>query len=142
MKSGAYWIWCLESSYPWDRACFSDGPWGPKQSAFLTASQMESGLPIPVLLGFPCGSVGKESACKCGIPGGSVPELRRSPGEGKGHPLWYSGLENSMDLYLTAGSDPTLWNPCILPYLKQWVGSLWTSSKIIVQSDLLLLFSC
>ena len=28
---------------------------------------------------------------------GSVPELGRSPGEGKGYPLQYSGLENSMD---------------------------------------------
>ena len=28
---------------------------------------------------------------------GSIPGLGRSPGEGKGHPLQYSGLENSMD---------------------------------------------
>ena len=28
---------------------------------------------------------------------GSIPGLGRSPGEGKGYPLWYSGLENSMD---------------------------------------------
>ena len=28
---------------------------------------------------------------------GSVPVLGRSPGEGKGYPLQYSGLENSMD---------------------------------------------
>ena len=28
---------------------------------------------------------------------GSIPELGRSPGEGKGYPLQYSGLENSMD---------------------------------------------
>ena len=27
---------------------------------------------------------------------GSIPELGRSPGEGKGYPLQYSGLENSM----------------------------------------------
>ena len=26
-----------------------------------------------------------------------IPELGRSPGEGKGYPLQYSGLENSMD---------------------------------------------
>ena len=26
-----------------------------------------------------------------------IPGLRRSPGEGKGYPLQYSGLENSMD---------------------------------------------
>ena len=28
---------------------------------------------------------------------GSTPGLGRSPGEGKGYPLQYSGLENSMD---------------------------------------------
>ena len=28
---------------------------------------------------------------------GSMPELRRSPGEGNGYPLQYSGLENAMD---------------------------------------------
>ena len=28
---------------------------------------------------------------------GLIPGLRRSPGEGKGYPLQYSGLENSMD---------------------------------------------
>ena len=41
-------------------------------------------------------SVGKESACNAGDPG-SIPGLGRSPGEGKGYPLKYSGLENSMD---------------------------------------------
>ena len=28
---------------------------------------------------------------------GSIPGLGRSPGEGKGYPLQYSGLENSID---------------------------------------------
>ena len=49
-----------------------------------------------ILLGFPCGSAGKESACNAEDLG-SVPGLGRSPGEGKGYPLQYSGLENSMD---------------------------------------------
>ena len=48
--------------------------------------------------GFPCGSVGKESACNAGDLG-SVPGLGRSPGEGNSYPLQYSGLENSMGLY-------------------------------------------
>ena len=46
--------------------------------------------------GFPCGSAGKESACTVGDLG-SIPGLGRSPGERKGYPLQYSGLENSMD---------------------------------------------
>ena len=53
-------------------------------------------LPTPVFLGFPCGSAGKESTC---IEGdlGLILGLGRSPGEGKGYSLQYSGLENSMD---------------------------------------------
>ena len=46
--------------------------------------------------GFPGGSDGKESACNVGDLG-LIPGLGRSPGEGKGYPLQYSGLENSMD---------------------------------------------
>ena len=47
-------------------------------------------------MGFPGGSAGKESTCNAGDLG-SVPGLGRSPGEGKGYPLQYSGLENSMN---------------------------------------------
>ena len=43
-----------------------------------------------------CGSAGKESACNAGDLG-SIPGLRRSPGEGKGYPLQCSGLENSLN---------------------------------------------
>ena len=53
-------------------------------------------LPTPVFLVFPCSSAGKESACNVGDLG-SIPELGRSPREGKGYPFQYSGLENSMD---------------------------------------------
>ena len=47
-------------------------------------------------LGFPRGSAGKESSCNAGDLG-SIPGLGKSPGEEKGYPLQYSGLENSMD---------------------------------------------
>ena len=53
-------------------------------------------LPTPVFLGFPGGSAGTESACNEGDLG-SIPGLGRSPRGGKGYPLQYSGLENSMD---------------------------------------------
>ena len=49
-----------------------------------------------MLLGFPDSSVSNESACNVGNLG-LIPELGRSPGEGKGYPLQYSDLENSMD---------------------------------------------
>ena len=42
-------------------------------------------LPAPVFLGFPGGSAGKESPCYVGDLG-LIPELGRSPGEGKGYP--------------------------------------------------------
>ena len=57
---------------------------------------------IPVLdihsspMGFPGGSAGKESACNVGDLG-LILGLGRSPGEGKGYPFQYSGLENSMN---------------------------------------------
>ena len=44
----------------------------------------------------PGSSAGKESACNVGDLG-SIPGLGRSPGEGNGYPLQYSGLENSID---------------------------------------------
>ena len=56
--------------------------WSGYSSSFLT-------------LGFPDSSVGKESACSAGDPG-LLPGLGRSPEEGKGYPLQYAGLENSM----------------------------------------------
>ena len=48
-------------------------------------------------------------ACNAGDLG-LIPGLERSPGEGKGYPLVYSGLENSMDCIESMGckeSDTT-----------------------------------
>ena len=58
-------------------------------------------LLTPVFLDFPCGPAGKESACNAEDLG-LIPGLERSPGEGKGYPLQYSGLENSMDCIVHA----------------------------------------
>ena len=61
---------------------------------------------VYLLSGFLGGSDGKESACNAGNLGlgdlGSIPGLGRSPAKGKGYPLQYSGLENSMD-YIVHG---------------------------------------
>ena len=46
--------------------------------------------------GFPGDSAGKDSACNAGDLG-LIPGLGRSPGAGKGYPLQYLGLENSVD---------------------------------------------
>ena len=58
-------------------------PWGHKESDTTERPHFHS-------------SVGKESACSAGDQG-LIPGLGRSPAEGKGYPLQYSGLENSMD---------------------------------------------
>ena len=47
-------------------------------------------------MGFPCSSVGKESACNAGDLG-SIPGSGRSLGEGNGNPLQYFCLENLID---------------------------------------------
>ena len=59
-------------------------------------------------MGFLCGSAGEESACNARDLG-SIPGLERSPREGNGYPLHYSGLENSMDciVYGVSESDTT-----------------------------------
>ena len=78
-------------------------------------------LPTPVFLGFPCGSAGKEYACNPGDLG-SIPGLGRSPGDGKGYPLQYSGLENSMAFIvaksLTRLSD--FHSHATLPWRREW----------------------
>ena len=75
---------CLQCRRPWFNSWVRKISWRKDK------------LPTPVLLGFPCGLAGKESACNVRDLG-SVPGLGRSPGEEKGYALQYSGLENSMD---------------------------------------------
>ena len=64
----------------------------PKVLQKLTAVPRDKGIrPAPwssigLHQGFPGGSNGKESACNVGDLG-SIPRLRRFPGEGNGYPL-------------------------------------------------------
>ena len=53
-------------------------------------------LKFTLHISFPGGSHGKESSCNAGDLG-LISGSGRSPGEGKGYPLQYSGLENPMD---------------------------------------------
>ena len=72
------------------------------------------GLPTAgasLVVGFPGGLDGKESACSAG-DAGVIPGLRRSPREGHGNPLQYSWLEKFMEreawwatVHGVAGSD-------------------------------------
>ena len=54
---------------------------------------------VDVFLGFPSGSMGKESVCNAGDTGdaGLIPGWGRSSREGNGNPLQYSYLGNPMD---------------------------------------------
>ena len=67
------------------------------QSGFFRKQSLGLELGYWVLdMGFPCDSAGKESACNEGQLG-LIPGLGRSPGEGKGYPLQYFGLQDFMD---------------------------------------------
>ena len=84
-------------------------------------------LPTPVFLGFLCGSAGKEFTCNSGEVC-SISGLGRSPGEGKGYPLQYFGLENSMEVaksqtWLSGFHFTWLYNNF------RWRG-LWSSSAL------------
>ena len=64
--------------------------------AFFTEFMALFNSTLLMFLGFPFGLADKESAHNAGDLG-SIPGLGRSPGEGKGYALQYSGLENFMD---------------------------------------------
>ena len=59
----------------------------------------------PSMIGFPGGSVGKESGCNVGDLG-LIPGLGRFPGGGHGNPLQYSCLENLHRQRSPAGYSP------------------------------------
>ena len=69
-------------------------PWTARRSKQSILKEIN--LEYSLEKGFPGGSDSKESACSAGDLG-LIPELERSPGEGRGYPLWYSILENSRD---------------------------------------------
>ena len=58
-----------------------------------------------VIMGFPGGSDGKESACNVGDPG-SIAGSEKSPGKGNGNPLQYSCPENSHGQKSLVGYSP------------------------------------
>ena len=77
-------------------------------------------LQHPVAAAFPGNSLGwfysraslvaqlvKNSPAKGDL--GSIPGLERSPGEGEGYPLQYSGLENSMDYIVHGVAKGCIW---------------------------------
>ena len=84
---------------------FSLWPFYPAEQAWACAVSATSGAAASQL---PWWLSGKDSACHT-EDSGSIPGLGRSPGEGKGCPLRYPGLQNSMDCIVhgVAESDAT-----------------------------------
>ena len=65
-------------------------------------------------MGFPGGSVGKETTCNAGNPG-LIPGVGRFPGEGNGNPLQYFCLEKSMD------RGPLWWTTVANGVTESWI---------------------
>ena len=70
--------------------------WYNSKLSVISASLFSFTEELQSTMGFPVGSVGKESACNGG-DSGFILGLWRSLGEGNGNPLQYSCLENPMD---------------------------------------------
>ena len=63
---------------------------------YVNVQHINTWMHVVGIWDFLCGSDGKETASNAGDLV-SIPGLGRSPGERKGHPLQYSGIENSID---------------------------------------------
>ena len=101
------------------------------------------GIPFWELEDFPCGSADKESPCDVGDLG-PIPGLGRSPGEGKGYPLQYSGWRIEADtterlslsgnlmqfIYFSGCNNPFEGHMSdFLPLLVYNSMSLWTTTS-------------
>ena len=82
---------CLENPHG-QRNLAGYSPWGRKE-----LDMIDWVIKHTAHISFPCGLTGKESACNVGVLG-SIPVLGRSPGEEKGYPLQYSGLEFNVSI--------------------------------------------
>jgi len=98
---------------------------------FPTKSHRVKAMVFPVVMSFPCGSAGKESACNEGDLG-SIPGLGRSPREGKGYPLQYSGLEKESD---TTEQLSLVWM-WELDHKESWAPKHWCFWTVVFQKTL------
>jgi len=71
-------------------------------------------------MGFPRGSAGKESGCNVGDLG-LIPGLGRSPGDGKGYPLQYSGLYSPWGRKQSDTTEPLSHDVPIISW--NWMGN-------------------
>ena len=102
------WVWSLgwEDTLEKGMATHSsliDETWWHVFPLFWWTKDFKNSVVLYNFNGFPGGSAGKQSACNAGDLG-SLSGLGRPPGRGKGYPLQYSGLDNSMD-FIVMGSQ-------------------------------------
>ena len=106
-EKGPRWSGGMKKRLSWETASATgcEEPWEELQGEGQLIWALEGGLALErwggrlrerFLLGFPGGSVSKESTCNKGDPG-SIPGWGRSPGEGNGNPLQYPCLEDPGD---------------------------------------------
>ena len=76
----------------------------------MTIYNLDVLLYLSINMAFPDSSVGKESACNAG-DSGSIPESRRSSGEGIGYPLQYSSAFLMAQL---VKNPPAMWETWVL----------------------------
>ena len=96
-------LWYLRSGWHTSICMFSG-----KYSSDKKKARDSFAIWYTIYRGFPCGSVGREFTCNVGdlrlIPG-----LGRSPREGNGYPLQYSGLENFMSCVVHGVAKSQTW---------------------------------
>ena len=106
-----------EAAETWNCRNIKRRLWGLRKQTYgyqrgRAGKNQKSGVHKHTLLylewGFPSSSAGKESACNAGDLG-SIPGVGRFPGEGKGYPLQYPGLENSMHCIVHGVAKSRTW---------------------------------
>ena len=95
------WTWALCKKF--FASIFSDPGWSFHSFRVLSLFHK-----LLIEVEYACGSAGKESTCNVGDLG-LIPGLGRSPREGKGYPLQYSGPENSMDRIVRGVAKSRTW---------------------------------
>ena len=95
---------CLTLRDPLTSAYQTSLPFAINQNLLRLMSSSSFFFLLTLIMGICGGSAGRESTCNAGDPS-SIPGSGRFPGEGKGYPLQYSGLQLSMDCIVISNSN-------------------------------------
>ena len=112
-------------AFPFSRGSFQPKDW---TQVSCIAGRFFSSLSTSISVDFPGSSEVKASAYNAGDLG-LVPGSGRFPGEGKGYPLQYSGLENSMDCIIHGVIKSWTWISDFHFHKYRWWKS-WTKPML------------